>query len=333
MDLDTIGAALKRKLGPLPVWVWAIIGGMVLYFLRSKGYFGGAGADQGETLQPRQADAREPQQSTLLQPGESVYDPNTGTLSTAPGGGGGDAIGGGVGEPTTPVDTNDTAQALEDLAAAILGNQTDSDKPNSAAPRTHKPTALDRAKAAVVTGKLGPKNKARLTKAGYSAAQISYHLRRHTALGKPRAKTTKPAHTQKPGNTTKKPNNDAGSKPGKHKPVTTHKETTPRSKTHTRSTTTHRKPSTKAHGKAATPKARAAVQPSASGPRQRPKVAAVSHTTPVHHPVSSGHSSAAKKTSAAHAAAPSHGGNASSRRAPAPPKQAAPPPPKRKHKK
>ena len=85
MNLQNIGSALRRKLGPLPVWAWAIIGGVALYFLRAQGYFGGR-VETGETLQPAQADAREPQTQVTLQPGESVYDPNTGGLTTAPGG-------------------------------------------------------------------------------------------------------------------------------------------------------------------------------------------------------------------------------------------------------
>lgn len=90
MNVQTIGTALRRKLGPFPVWVWAIAGGGVLYLLRAQGYFGSR-VETGETLQPSQADAREPQAQVPLQPGESVYDPNTGGLTTAPGGEVGDA--------------------------------------------------------------------------------------------------------------------------------------------------------------------------------------------------------------------------------------------------
>lgn len=85
MNLQTLGASLRRKLGPFPVWVWAIAGGVVLYFIRAKGYLG-SGQQTADALQPSQADAREPQTQVPLQPGESVYDPNTGALSTAPGG-------------------------------------------------------------------------------------------------------------------------------------------------------------------------------------------------------------------------------------------------------
>lgn len=48
---NRVGAALKRKLGPLPVWAWAIIAGGVLYWYRNRGgsaSSSGTGAD----LQP-----------------------------------------------------------------------------------------------------------------------------------------------------------------------------------------------------------------------------------------------------------------------------------------
>ena len=146
MDTDTIGAALRRKVGPLPVWIWSIIGGIGVYFLRKRGYFGGMGAAQsGETFQPSQANATPPQAQVPLQPGESVYDPNTGALSTAPGGDTGMDNGGATGV--------DPSQAMDDLANAIAAGFTthvsvDQTKPKrakkSAAKHDKKPSHLSK---------------------------------------------------------------------------------------------------------------------------------------------------------------------------------------------
>lgn len=113
MNTDNIGAALKRKLGPLPVWAWAVISGVALYVLRARGYFQGlGGAQTGTALQPSQSDANVPQSQVQLQPGESVYDPNTGALSTAPGGDTGNGTG------------TDPSDAINALASAIAAGFT-----------------------------------------------------------------------------------------------------------------------------------------------------------------------------------------------------------------
>lgn len=39
--MDHVGASLKRKLGPLPVWAWALIGGVSLYVYRNRNGGGG----------------------------------------------------------------------------------------------------------------------------------------------------------------------------------------------------------------------------------------------------------------------------------------------------
>lgn len=302
MDLDTIGAALKRKLGPLPVWMWAMIGGAILYFLRQRGYLKGGDTTTGEALQPSQR-ATDPRQApTVLQPGESAYDPNSGTLTTAPGGGGdggasGSGIGGDGGAGANDSSGNsDLAAAFEDLAAAMMGNATESEKPNSVSPRAHKPTALERAKAAVVKGKIGPKNRARLKGAGYSAAQISYHLRRHTALGKPRGKAgKKAANTQTHGTSTKKGRQGKMAAAPKA-----------RSAAQVRTPTGGR---TAARGKGTSTRAATGARAGANHtpratPRQRPKTPTVTHSTPVHHPVSAAHTTATTKATNARAAAP-----------------------------
>lgn len=277
MDLDSIGAALKRKLGPLPVWVWAILGGIVVYFLRSRGYFGSTlGTDTGTTLQPSQRPTDAPQAQTVLQPGESIYDPNSGALSTAPGG---DTGAGGAG-----VTGSDPTQAIEDLAAAISSGQTVQSAPtNATAPRT---SLLARAKAAVVTGRIGPKERARLRKEGFTNSQINFHLKRKTALGAPKPRqsgSTKPAHAA-PKPTTKS---------------TTHK-TRPRSATHTRTTTGGRTTGRKGKSAPSLTVPRAATGPAQSRTRQRPTVGITRRTAPVQHPVSS-HAAAQQST-----AAPAH---------------------------
>lgn len=336
MDLDTIGAALRRKLGPLPVWAWSLIGGSVLYFLRAKGYFQGLGSNKvtGETLQPTQqaTDAKSP--PTVLQPGESAYNPDTGTLTTAPGGGGGGASGnsgdsGGGGGGTTPTDNSDVIQAIEDLTSAVMGGQTTSDKPDSVSPRTHKPTALERAKAAVVKGKIGPKNRARLKGAGYTASQISYHLRRHTALGKPRGKTQKAAQTQKHGASAKKGRVGKASAAGVHTPTANHATPRARSAARVRTPTGGR---TVARGKGTSTRAATGTRAGTATPtaapraRQRPKIPAITRTAPVQHKVSSAQPKAKAPVHTAPPAARASSPPPRTSRAPAPPAKRAVPP-------
>lgn len=286
VDLDTIGAALKRKLGPLPVWIWAILGGMIVYFLRSKGYFGG-GLQTADTLQPRQASATPREPVTTLQPGESAYDPNTGTLTTAPGSDTGNT--GDTSPASSGGGSGDYAQAIQDLADTINSALTDREQPGAAAPTKHRPSALARAKAAVQHGKVGKVNTKRLKAAGYTQRQIDYHIKQRTALGKP-------AHSQP---------HDSNS--------TTHKTThtsKPRSKAHTKPAnggrqTGHSKPAGR-QGKSRTPTAT-----THSTTRQRPKVPLTRHAAPVHHPTST------------HSAKPHQQEHKST---PAPPRASAPPP-------
>lgn len=184
MDTETIGAALKRKLGPLPVWIWAILGGVVVYYLRSKGYFQGVlgsnDVNQGETLQPRQAAATTPQAQTTLQPGESVYDPNTGALTTAPGGG---AVGDGGGV--------DQSQGMEDLADAIRNGLTTTIRVDSRSPRTAKSAA--KAKKADTAAK----GKARKTHAAAVRAAKKRKAHAQAPGHKGTTKKAAPAHKTK----------------------------------------------------------------------------------------------------------------------------------------
>lgn len=305
MDLDTIGAALRRKLGPLPVWVWAIFGGVVVYFLRKRGYFGGLGDASAQTLQPSQTTAATtPRDPVLLQPGESAYNPDTGTLTTAPGGAAAPATSTADPSSGTGNANNPSDQAFEDLAAAIIGSRTDSVSANSTTPKTHKPTALQRAKAAVTRGKIGPTNRARLRKAGYSDAEINYHLHKHTALAKPRKAKPKTAHTQSPAASAK--GKRATPKAGTHTPTTSHSKSRTRSaatiKTATGGRTTGRKKTPSASTNP--PRARTATATAHSMARPRPTTPTVHRAAPVQHPVSAAHQTATQKAAAAHAAKP-----------------------------
>lgn len=98
MNTDSIRNALTRKLGPLPAWAWAIIAGIGIYVYRNRS----GRLNQPTPLQPSQDNAQPPQDQVTLQPGESVYDPNSGVLTTAPGG-----------------DNTDLANAYNALAKAI----------------------------------------------------------------------------------------------------------------------------------------------------------------------------------------------------------------------
>ncbi len=83
--MDNVKNALTRKLGPLPVWAWAIIAGIGVWYYRNR--MSGSTASQ-QSLQDdlSQTSPMPPQDPIPLDPGESVYDPNTGQLISAPSG-------------------------------------------------------------------------------------------------------------------------------------------------------------------------------------------------------------------------------------------------------
>lgn len=89
MSGSSIGNSLKRKLGPLPVWAWAVIAGIALYVIRSRQ---APSAQAVSAAQQQNQSDIPPQAPVVLSPGESVYDPNTGYMS----GGGGNSGGGGL---------------------------------------------------------------------------------------------------------------------------------------------------------------------------------------------------------------------------------------------
>lgn len=108
--MSKIKSALTRKWGPLPAWAWFAIVGGVYYFYRK--YSATASGTGTGSVGPA---AATPQPQTVLQPGESVYDPNSGSLTTAPGG---SSSGDGSGGATTS-SAADLAAAMDALANAI----------------------------------------------------------------------------------------------------------------------------------------------------------------------------------------------------------------------
>lgn len=106
--------ALTRKFGPLPAWAWALIAVAALYYYRK--YRGGTGVVSGTGTGSVGPAPSTPQAQTTLQPGESVYDPNTGALVTAPGSSGGNG-GSGTTDGTGSADA--LTQAMNNLADAI----------------------------------------------------------------------------------------------------------------------------------------------------------------------------------------------------------------------
>lgn len=96
MGPDEIKDSLTRKLGPLPIWVWAVIAGVALYVVRNRMKSGsvvpgGAPPTAAATAAEAQLVTAEGNANALsirtpvtLQPGERVFDPTTGFLSTQP---------------------------------------------------------------------------------------------------------------------------------------------------------------------------------------------------------------------------------------------------------
>jgi hypothetical protein len=115
-----IQGSLARKLGPLPIWLWAIVGFGLVWYYRNKLSAGSTSGTGTGSVAPA---AATPQAQTTLQPGESVYDPNTGALTTAPG-----AVPGTTTTADTGIGSNgaatatDYSQGITDLANAIVGS-------------------------------------------------------------------------------------------------------------------------------------------------------------------------------------------------------------------
>lgn len=193
---------LKKKIGPLPLWAWALIAGAVL---------------GGVILFSRRGDSGTASyaEDALDQP---IIDPTTG--ATMAGEGGGSALLGGGSAPTLADELNDITGLIGALQQSGLFQPVSGDtagliqlapdqryydpltgetvdgpiskatnavtegKTNSAA----RPTALDRALTAVQTGRIGPINRKRLQKAGFTDNQIDFHLKSKTPLQTPKGK-------------------------------------------------------------------------------------------------------------------------------------------------
>lgn len=123
--MDKIKDALTRKIGPLPAWAWLGIFGIGYYYYKNHIANNSTSATQASST----VTTPTPQSPITVSPGDSVYNPNTGTLTTAPGGGGGYGGGGGGG--------GQLANALSNIATALTNlnnnapNAATSPAPNS----------------------------------------------------------------------------------------------------------------------------------------------------------------------------------------------------------
>lgn len=116
--MNNVKNALTRKFGPLPAWGWlGILAVGVIYYRRKFGAVSsGTGTGSVVPAGPEPGTGEQ-----VLQPGESIYDPTAGGLTTAPGGGGsGDTSGGSSngGDPNLPAFTS----AINALATALGQN-------------------------------------------------------------------------------------------------------------------------------------------------------------------------------------------------------------------
>ena len=132
--MTRIKEALTRKFGPLPAWAWLLMLFGAVYYYR-KHY--GTAATTTASTPTATTNTGSDQPPITLDPGQSVYDPGTGALTTAPGGGGstdatgGGGTGGGGGLPagSGPADTTLPATQPPFVVRII----------NGAKPNTHKP--------------------------------------------------------------------------------------------------------------------------------------------------------------------------------------------------
>jgi hypothetical protein len=200
---------LQKKLGPLALWQWiaigAAVGGAIVLWRRAHP---GAASDAAATATPSDAEFNPIDPTTGL--------PISGGISS---GAATDTGAAGAGGSLTDLLSN--FGALESLLSGLqeispgpavetdpdtVAAQTGSKKSAAAKKAGSSLSPLARAKKALTSGKLGPINRQRLKAAGYTDAQISYHLKHKTPLGAPYAqqhptKKTKPAK-KNPGHTT-----------------------------------------------------------------------------------------------------------------------------------
>lgn len=113
MNLDDIKTTITKKIGPLPAWAWAIVVAGGIYWYRKKT----AGTSTAATTASADTTSTPTSPPVTLQPGESVYNPSTGDIATAPGGG--------ASTPTTPSADPGAAiaSAISGLSATIAAEQ------------------------------------------------------------------------------------------------------------------------------------------------------------------------------------------------------------------
>lgn len=130
--IRNIEQSLKNKFGPLPVWAWALITGAGIYVYRARKGAYSTGSAATDTTSGTAADTGSgttPQDPVTLQPGESVYDPNTGQLV------------GGSASPQEPL-TLDPGQGVYDPNSGQLDtfpSITTTSKPTPKKAGKHKP--------------------------------------------------------------------------------------------------------------------------------------------------------------------------------------------------
>lgn len=223
--------ALKKKVGPFPLWIWVAIAGAtigaVILYERSR-----TGTTDTGTV------------DTSVDP--SLIDPTTGQPFASEGSAGGGGATTGTTAPTMAQEFSDvfgfigqaqaagfwptgttgttagnepaTSTSLVDLAPGhsyydpttgetVNGPEAAAVSQTASSLTTPAKTALARAEKAVTSGKIGKVNRQRLNAAGYTDSQIDFHLKSKTPLGQPKA-AKKPA--------AKTPNQVAASHPGTH---------------------------------------------------------------------------------------------------------------------
>lgn len=110
--MNNIKETLTRKLGPFPAWVWLVIIGVGIWWYRNHS------ASATTTADTSSVSPATPESPITLDPGESVYDPNSGQLTTAPGGGGSsDGGSSGSGSDTTGGTAGSAAIPLPDTSS------------------------------------------------------------------------------------------------------------------------------------------------------------------------------------------------------------------------
>lgn len=203
----SVKATLTHKVGPLPLYAWVLIAGAtiagVIYIQRQRAGTStdGSNVDTGASDLGIDPTTGAPYASEFGT-GTGASSSTTPTLTQEV-----SDVTGLVGElqaagliPTTAATTNASGQSgLIDLAPGHtyydpLTGETVSGPEQAAAAQASGTvsaaggtvkSAVDKAAAVVSSGKIGPKNRKTLNDAGYTNAQIDYHLTHKTPLGQP----------------------------------------------------------------------------------------------------------------------------------------------------